>query len=519
MLLRFALIVFISCLTTILVRSQTSNYVDSQIQLANKALEKRRYTKALRIIQVAQQSKKVKTDLEHLKLQKQIGNIYLSANKKDKSLSVFFDLLKKCSSSKHREMQVDVTVHIGYVYYEMEVYDKALSYYRKALKLSREIDYESGISMSINNVAAVLETKEQYEKAKSYFLQAIDINKSSGNEEWLGINYMNVGVIQKELGRLQSSTHWHNKADSIFIQIDAYNLIAFNKLKIAENHFENGQIDLSFQMAMIADSIARENEFLETYTYTNEFLAELYISQKDTSKAFIHQSIYAEAKDKNDELNNVEKALSLEQSFLLEKYETSRKFENEQHERNQTIILISIIFGGIIVLLLISKLYGQLNNLKKEKRKISQNLKDKNAQLATKTVELAKRQQTISNHLEIIERAVEKEDTSSKNSGLLKLKKALEKERNEDSISEFEIHFQEIHTQFYQRLNEQYPNLSRNERRLCVFLYLDMSSKEISTITGQRTSTIEVARTRLRKKLNLNQTGINLSDFLNKLGS
>lgn len=518
MLLRLIFILFVTCLTSSLAQSQSNKYVDRQIELSNEALKEQQYTKALQIIQKAQQSKKITTNLQRFELQKQTGNIYRTANKKDKALFIFFDLLKKCSSSEYREMKTDVIVHIGYVYYNMELYDKALSYYLKALKLSRSIEYESGIAMSINNVAAVLETKKQFEKAKNYFFQAIEINRSSGNHQWLGINYMNVGVIEKELGRLESSTYWFTKADSIFTQIDALNLKANIKLKIAKNYQKSGQTDLSFYTARIADSIAGDNEFLDAYKNTNLFLSELYLSQRDTSNAFIHQSIYTETKDRYDKLNNVEKALDLERSFLLEKYETERKFENEQHQRKQTIVLISIILSGIIVLLLITKLYGRLNNLKQEKRKIADNLKHNNAQLATKTVKLAKRQQIISNHLEVVNGAINQQNPDNTNSELLKLKKSLEKERNEDSISEFEIHFQEVHSQFYQRLNEQYPNLSRNERRLCVFLYLDMSSKEISTITGQRNSTIEVARTRLRKKLNLNQTGLNLSDFLTKLG-
>jgi len=44
-----------------------------------------------------------------------------------------------------------------------------------------------------------------------------------------------------------------------------------------------------------------------------------------------------------------------------------------------------------------------------------------------------------------------------------------------------------------------------------------MTTKEISEITGQRTATIEMARTRLRKKLEITNTQTNLITFLTQI--
>ncbi len=75
---------------------------------------------------------------------------------------------------------------------------------------------------------------------------------------------------------------------------------------------------------------------------------------------------------------------------------------------------------------------------------------------------------------------------------------------NNDSIwSEFEIRFNEVYKDFYEKLNRSHPDLSTNERKLCAFLRLNMSSKEIASITFQSPKSIDMARYRLRKKLNL----------------
>ena len=82
---------------------------------------------------------------------------------------------------------------------------------------------------------------------------------------------------------------------------------------------------------------------------------------------------------------------------------------------------------------------------------------------------------------------------------------------------EFEVRFAKTHGDFYDRLVKSFPDITLNERRLCAFLKLDMTTKEISTITGQSVRAVEIARTRLRKKLNLNQSDTSLFEFLSSI--
>ncbi len=82
---------------------------------------------------------------------------------------------------------------------------------------------------------------------------------------------------------------------------------------------------------------------------------------------------------------------------------------------------------------------------------------------------------------------------------------------------EFEMRFQQVHTGFYANLQKVCPTLTSNEKRLSAFLHLTMSSKEISNITGQTIRSIEMARIRLRKKLNLTNSTTSLSEFLDSL--
>ncbi len=92
----------------------------------------------------------------------------------------------------------------------------------------------------------------------------------------------------------------------------------------------------------------------------------------------------------------------------------------------------------------------------------------------------------------------------------------LESSAVDEVWKEFELRFHQVHIGFYDRLNEILPNISVNEKRLCAFLRLNMSTKEISAITQQSINSISVARTRLRKKLQLDQDS-NLVSFLESI--
>lgn len=87
---------------------------------------------------------------------------------------------------------------------------------------------------------------------------------------------------------------------------------------------------------------------------------------------------------------------------------------------------------------------------------------------------------------------------------------------NNESWEEFDLYFQEVHSEFYEKLSSNYQ-LTPNEMKLAAFTKLKLSSKEISSLTGQSIRTIDVGRYRLRKKLGITNSEVNLTTFLNSI--
>lgn len=84
---------------------------------------------------------------------------------------------------------------------------------------------------------------------------------------------------------------------------------------------------------------------------------------------------------------------------------------------------------------------------------------------------------------------------------------------NDQIWSDFESRFESAFDSFYKRLLEKFPALTPNERKLCALLRSGLSSKDIAILTFQNPQSVDVARYRLRKKLNLTNEE-NLTDFL-----
>lgn len=86
---------------------------------------------------------------------------------------------------------------------------------------------------------------------------------------------------------------------------------------------------------------------------------------------------------------------------------------------------------------------------------------------------------------------------------------------NNINWQEFDLLFEQVHHNFYENLSKKFKDLTKNDRKLCVFYKLNMNSKEICSLTLQSENTLKKARARLRKKLNLSP-GESLHQFLQK---
>ena len=142
-------------------------------------------------------------------------------------------------------------------------------------------------------------------------------------------------------------------------------------------------------------------------------------------------------------------------------------------------------------------------------------IQEKNKEIAVNTMQLTQKDLLLNNLHEKIKK-IQPENSEINKKEVNEILMNLNNYQKDTFWNEFEIYFEQMHNGFYSKLTEKYPNLTNTEKRLCALLKVGMTSKEIAGMTQKNFKSIEVYRSRLRKKLQIDQKTV-LIDFLNSI--
>lgn len=88
--------------------------------------------------------------------------------------------------------------------------------------------------------------------------------------------------------------------------------------------------------------------------------------------------------------------------------------------------------------------------------------------------------------------------------------------QGDEVLKKIEDQFDVVHNNFMKRLRETHPDLSNNERMMCAYLKMNLSTKEIAPLLNISIRGVETIRYRLRKKFGLERED-SLTEYLNNL--
>jgi flagellar biogenesis protein FliO len=89
-------------------------------------------------------------------------------------------------------------------------------------------------------------------------------------------------------------------------------------------------------------------------------------------------------------------------------------------------------------------------------------------------------------------------------------------EKNNSNWEQFASHFDEVNNDFLKKLSMRFSNLTNTDLKVCAYLQLKLTSKEIAQLMNITVRGVELSRYRLRKKLQLSP-GQTLTDFFNEM--
>lgn len=146
--------------------------------------------------------------------------------------------------------------------------------------------------------------------------------------------------------------------------------------------------------------------------------------------------------------------------------------------------------------------------------KLETDLQHRNRELASLTMHLLQKNELISHISEELERVESKIQDGGLRQHLRPIKQLLfQDEHLEQDWEQFMFHFDQVHSGFFRRLREQYPQLTPKDHRLCAYLRMNLTTKEIAPLLNISVRGVEIGRYRLRRKMGLGND-VNLNEYM-----
>lgn len=149
-----------------------------------------------------------------------------------------------------------------------------------------------------------------------------------------------------------------------------------------------------------------------------------------------------------------------------------------------------------------------------QNEKLESEINFKNSELASSTMHLVKKGELLAKIKEELAQVLKHVQDKT---AVQEIKKVIKSVSDDDKIDQewetFAKHFDKVHSDFVVTLKKTYPTLTANEVKLCIYLRMNLSSKEIAQLMNISVRGVEISRYRLRKKLAI-PSSINLFDHL-----
>lgn len=447
-----------------------------------------------------------------------IANSFTQLNDFTKSSNLCFEALELYEKIGDEKGTCDALNGIGIIYFEQKQYDKALEYFKRSLTIAEKLNDLRGISRGLNNTSNVYGLdKNNVHKSIKALEEAIEINLRTGQKLWLGINYSNLASYYAQIDKYDSAFQY------VFKSIETYKELN-NLLDLARSYHQLSEYYLVMEntkeflfYAMLADSIGEAKGLKGVQFTTANTLQNYYLQAGDFEKAYFYKTRQYNLKDSIDTETSLTRLAQLELLYDLEKKEQEMKIQTQRKDFIIALSIVSLVALVIFSILLLFRYRIKVRYSNLEQQKLKNELEYKNKEMTANVMALMKKNEMltdITTRLIDIEAKADREETKS---SIRKVAIDIENSTQEKIWEEFELRFKQVHSAFYNKLNLRFPDLSPNEQRLCAFLKLNLTTKEISSITGQNARAIEMARFRLRKKLGISTQEINLVTFISQI--
>jgi len=446
--------------------------------------------------------------------------VHLSIDDHDKAIEHAYTAMSLFQGLEKLNRVSSTYVVLQGIYDHLGNHEKGLEYAKKANEISIVTNDSINIPANLNNIGTQYRGLNELDSAYHYIFQAMNLNQQKNDLNGLAINYLNLASCFFDDNKIDSSEYYVRKAEDINLRLEHSNgLSNCYLLKAQISLVQNDTIKSVKYFKKVIDStydLGNANNKIIAFGA----LHDIALNNQEYKAAIEYFKAYKSIEDSLDILANQNLMDMLNLKVEHEKYETKLELENKEvkiHSHRQSIFLI-ILLGVVTILVVSVLLVIKLNRAKAriasaEKKLIEEKLESKNREIVTHVLTLLRRNKAIT---EICDRLFDIEKMATKvetRNAISSISRDLNRTKTLEVWKEFEIRFKEVNGDFHNNLLKSYPDLSQSEQRLCAFLRMNMSTKDISELIGVHPRSVDNTRSKIRKKLGL-KAEENLFSFL-----
>lgn len=395
---------------------------------------------------------------------------------------------------------------LGALYYVCGDYRRADRYFREYAGLARALNDSVKLVYALNNTAVYSNVLQDSARTQNLIMESIGLCRGIGDSVLLGKMYLGISASYINSGRFADAGRYLDLASDLVANFEELGQYWHYRGVLEFCLGEYGKAKLSLEEAIEQYG---KGEFGSRRKSCMEMLQEIYAMEGNYKSAYetLHDCYLA---DRNSSARDVFLELFRSQNEIVLRQEKEKMLKRQ----NQMTVIIA---GTLMVMVIVVLLFVFIS------RRKSYRIKQREAELAAQKeiLEVKKMEQfkTRSMVNEVI-CSLRDLDGMIKNpvlrSRISSICSNLGNSCNGKEWKEISQYIPEFNGAFMHNLVREHPDLTVNERRLCVLLNMNLTTKEISEITRQSPMAINRARGRLRGKLGITGGNVSIQEFLSR---
>lgn len=397
---------------------------------------------------------------------------------------------------------------------------QAKGYYKQALALINNLEDENDKSEQLfsiySNIGGIFVVQKQFDSAHIYLMEAQKLSIQIKDKKKELVCLQLLGSMNTNMGKYELAIQYYNEAYKLAMECGNDYMSVYLKLYLSTCYLQLKDYKLAQRLAFEGLEFAIETKMKRIEIVAMGNIATIYQEMGDVDNALKYILESNKIKDSLFSSDNEDKFLRQKTDFDMYKISVEKEMLNKNLKLRESQRLIDKLMIFIIVLLLIAtavifsyKLFQQYRLRKQEqlksadeKKNFEDEIEKKDEVIMLSSLSLAKADELIplmSSKLKAL-----RTNLPLKGKGLeiiKEMEEILSQLSSESKVAELNDCLKQIPSDFYDKLDILFPELTIGEKKICGLMSLGVSVKAIASMMGKSAGAMGIIKFRIKKKI------------------